>query len=103
MVTSPKKKFARAGWLKRLVLVLATPRADFAVVCVQLCSIIIASAILPCVAYKKLLPLPDNRGLLPTPKETYDLNSIAVTLSIWSFRTPISIFCTKECTILPSS
>ena len=44
----------------------------------------------------KLLPLPDNRRLLPTPKETYDLNLSAVTLSIWSVRIPTSIFCTKE-------
>jgi len=45
---------------------------------------------------QRLLPLPDNRGLLPTPKETYDLNSIAVILRISSFRIPTSIFCTKE-------
>ena len=35
-------------------------------------------------------------GLLPTPKETYNLNLIAVTLRIWSFRIPTSIFNTKE-------
>ena len=33
------------------------------------------------------LPLPDNRRLLPTPKETYDLNLGAVILNIWSIRT----------------
>jgi len=38
---------------------------------------------------------PDN-WLLATPKEICDLNLSAVTLSMWSFRTPISIFCTKE-------
>jgi len=37
---------------------------------------------------KKMLPLPDNRELLPTPKETYDLILSAVTLRFWSFRTP---------------
>jgi len=45
---------------------------------------------------QKLIHLPDNRGLLATPKETYDFNVSAVTLSIWSFRTPTSIFGTKE-------
>jgi len=44
----------------------------------------------------KLLAFPENCGLLPTPKETYHLNLSAVTLCIWSFRTPTSIFCTKE-------
>jgi len=43
-----------------------------------------------------LLPLPHNCRLLPTPKETYDLNLIVVTLIISSFRIPTSIFCTKE-------
>ena len=49
---------------------------------------------------KKLLPPPDNRGLLPTLKETYDLNLSAITLSIWSFRTPTSIFLPTNFTIL---
>jgi len=31
---------------------------------------------------QKLIHLPDNRGLPPTPKETYDLNLNAVTLSL---------------------
>jgi len=41
-------------------------------------------------------PSSDNRGLLATPKEIYDLNLSAVTLSTWSFQTPTSIFRTKE-------
>jgi len=45
---------------------------------------------------KELLPPPDNRVLLRTPKENIDLNLSAVTLSIWSFRTPIASFGTKE-------
>ena len=45
---------------------------------------------------QRMLHLPDNRGLLPTPKETYVLNSIAVILRISSFRIPTSIFCTKD-------
>jgi len=32
---------------------------------------------------QKLLPLPENRGLLLIPEETYDLSLSAVTLSIW--------------------
>jgi len=44
----------------------------------------------------KLLPPLHNRGLLPTPKETYDLKLSAVTLRIWWFRTPTTIFCTKK-------
>jgi len=44
---------------------------------------------------QKLIHLPDNRGLLATPKDIYDLNLSAVTLSICSFRTPTSIFCTE--------
>jgi len=47
-----------------------------------------------------MLPLPDNRGLLLTPKETHDLNLSSVTLSICLFRNPTSIFETKNCTIL---
>jgi hypothetical protein len=43
-----------------------------------------------------MLPLPDNCGLLPTPKETYDLNVSADTMRISSFRISTSIFCTKE-------
>ena len=49
--------------------------------------------------YAKIHHLPDNRRLLPTPKETYDMNLSAITkfiLSIWSFRTTTSIFGTKE-------
>ena len=68
---------------------------DFAVIGVQLCSTIIA--IFPCVALSyKNYSLFRNRGLLPTPNETYGLNLSALTLSIWSFRMPTSIFCTKE-------
>jgi len=43
---------------------------------------------------KNLLPPSDCRGLLPIPKETYNLNLSAINLSIWSFRTPTSICCT---------
>jgi len=43
-----------------------------------------------------LLPFTDNCGLLPTPKETYDLNLSAVTFRILSFRIPTLILCTKE-------
>jgi len=39
----------------------------------------------------------DNRGLLPNPKETYDLNLSAVTLHNCSFETPTAILCTKNC------
>jgi len=51
---------------------------------------------------QKSTHLPDNHGLLVTPKNIYDLNLSVVTLSIWSFQTLTSIFCTKEldCTIL---
>jgi len=45
---------------------------------------------------EKLLPPPDNRGLLPTQKKTYDLNLSAITFSNGSFRTPTAFFCTKE-------
>jgi len=45
---------------------------------------------------KKMLHLLDNRKLLPTPKETYDLNLSEVILRISSFRTTTSIFSTKE-------
>jgi len=41
----------------------------------------------------RLPPPPDTRGLLPTPKETYDLNLSNGTSSIWSFRTPQEILC----------
>ena len=43
-----------------------------------------------------LLPLTDNRGLLSTPKETCDSNLFPNILSIQSFRTPTSIFGTKQ-------
>jgi len=33
----------------------------------------------------KFLPPPDNQGLLPNPKETYDLKLSAVASNIWSF------------------
>jgi len=49
---------------------------------------------------QKSIHFPDNRGLLATLKEIYDLNLSAVTLSIWSFRTSTFIFCTQNCTIL---
>ena len=45
---------------------------------------------------QKSIHIPDNRGLLATSNEIYDLNLSAVTLSIWSSRTPASNFCTKE-------
>ena len=46
---------------------------------------------------KKLLPPPaDNCWLRPTPKKTYDLNLSEVTLSIWSFHTPRTIFRAKQ-------
>jgi len=40
---------------------------------------------------KLFAPL-DNHWIIPTPRETYDLNLSALTLRIWSFRTPTSIF-----------
>jgi len=40
---------------------------------------------------QKSIHLPDNCGLLATPKEIYDLNLSAGTLRIWSFRSPTSI------------
>jgi len=48
--------------------------------------------------WKKMLPPPDNRDseLMPTPTEIYDLNVSKVALRIWPFRTPTSIFGTKE-------
>jgi len=45
---------------------------------------------------QKSIHLPDNRGFLATPQDIYDLNVSAITLSICSFRTPTSIFGTKE-------
>jgi len=45
---------------------------------------------------QKSIHLQENRGLLATPKEIYNLNLSAVILSIGSFRTPASMFCTKE-------
>ena len=41
----------------------------------------------------RLLPYLDNRGLLRTPKETFDWNSSAGTSSIWSFCTTKAIAC----------
>ena len=78
-----------------LWLVQATPWADFAVVCVSTlfnydCNLFLCGTFL-----QRLLPLPDNHGLLQNPKETYDLNSSAVILRISSFRI-LTIFCTKE-------
>jgi len=65
------KNPARAGWLKRLWLIQATPWADFVDIRVQLCSTIIE--IFKCVAlsYKDCFhSVLDNCGLLTTPKET---------------------------------
>ena len=45
---------------------------------------------------QKSIHLPDNRRLLATPEQTYDLNLSSVTLSIRSFRTQTSIFSTTE-------
>ena len=45
---------------------------------------------------QRLLPLPDNCGLLPTPKETFNLNLSAFNLRILSFRIPTSIDCTNN-------
>jgi len=78
-----------------------------AVITVQLSSTI--TAIFPCMAlvlsclhcsygtflFTLLLPS-DIRVLLPTPKETYDLNLIKVTWSIWSFHIPTVICGTKN-------
>jgi len=44
----------------------------------------------------RLLPPPDIRISLPTPKETHDLNLSTVTSSIWSFRIPTVIFGTNN-------
>ena len=45
--------------------------------------------------FRLLLPS-DIRVLLPTPKETYDLNLSKVTSSIWSFHVPTAICGTKN-------
>jgi len=45
---------------------------------------------------QKSIHLPDNRGLLATPKEIYNLILNAVSLSVWWFQTATSIFCAKE-------
>jgi len=50
----------------------------------------------------RLLPRTDNRELLPNPKETYDLNLCAVTVSICLFRTRTAILGAINCTILGS-
>jgi len=105
--TRPKKNPAQAGWLKCLGLVRATPWADFDVIRVYSCSTPFNyscstpfnyhSNLSMCgTSLQNLIHLPDNCRLLATPKEICNLNLSAVTLSMWSFRTPISIFCTKE-------
>ena len=51
---------------------------------------------------KKMFP-PDNGVLLRTPKENIDLNSSAVTVSIWSFFAPQQrVLVPKNCTSLVS-
>jgi len=45
---------------------------------------------------EKMLPPPDNRGLLPTPTKTDNVNLSAITLNNGSFRTPTAIFGTDE-------
>jgi len=86
--TRPKKNRARAGWPKRLGLVRATSVSRFRR---HHCSTLInynSNLFMRNTFLKKMLPLPDNHELLPTPKETYDLILSAVTLRFWSFRTP---------------
>ena len=64
-------------------LVRATPWADFAP---DHCSTLIKynSNLSMCgTFFKKMLPLPDNRELLSTPRRTYNLNFSTVTLRIW--------------------
>jgi len=48
----------------------------------------------------KLIHLPDNHGLLPTPKETYDLNLSAITREFGHFEPQHGFFVPKNCTIL---
>jgi len=44
----------------------------------------------------KLIPSLDNSSrLLPTPKETPNLNLSAITFWMWSFRAPTTIFCSE--------
>ena len=95
-VTSPKINPARAGWLKRLELILATPWANFDVICDKLWSTI--TAIFPCVALSY-----NNRSIFRIIADYWRLQKrstiwiwVQLLLGIWSFRTPTSIFCTTE-------
>jgi len=96
LVPSP----ARAGWLKRLGLVWATPWADFVVIGVQLCSTI--TAIFPCVAlsYK-------NRSILRIIADYWQPQKRS-TIWIWvqlpwafaHYELQHRFFVPKNCTIL---
>jgi len=48
----------------------------------------------------KLIHLPDKCGLLPTPKETYDLNLSIVLWSFGHFESEYRFLVPKNCTIL---
>ena len=73
------------------------PWADFTVISAQLWSTMV---FLCWIFLIKLFPLLDNRGILSNPEETYNLNLSTVMMSIWSFHTQTTIFCTKICRIL---
>jgi len=86
---TPKK--ARAGWQKSLALVRATPWP----ICHYQCLALIkndSNLSVYGTFLIRLIPPPDIRVLLSTPKEIHNLNLSKVPLSIWSFRTPTTIF-----------
>jgi len=72
-------------------MVLPTKRAEFDVFGVCLCQV--ATVIFPCGTFLiRLLPSPNNCGLLPNPKKIYDLNLCTSISSIESFCTPERLF-----------
>jgi len=96
---SPKKNPAQAGWPKRLGHVGTTQWADFAVITAQLWSIITAIFFLCDNFLKKLLSSTNNRELLSTPKEIYDLN-LSVSWVFGHFEPNIGFSVPNNCTIL---
>ena len=78
-------------------MVRASPWAYFTVISAQLWSTMV---FLCWIFLIKLFPLLDSRGILSNPEETYNLNLSTVMMSIWSFHTQTTIFCTKNCSIL---
>jgi len=70
LVPSPKKNPAGAGWFKRLCPIRANPSAVFVVIGVQPSLFNYHSNLsMRGTFLQKLIHLPDNRGLLATPKE----------------------------------